>query len=635
MAVRIQGKNTRIPDSGWTELKEYYDIGLELRKPFEQQWLLNLSFLAGKQYSFFNTTAQILQQVTARKGRIRVVDNKILPRYRKQVSRLIRNRPIMSCVPSTNDEDDIESARLGTKVIKGFWKNDKLQGKLRVLGGWIYSCGNGFLDDNWDPRKGPTIIDDKTMKFVYQGDVTCNVWSPFEIVVPAYGLSDGNIHSLPWLIKARHWPLEYFTNIWGEKGKEVSSEGLTNLNLGNSIITGRVTQGNSKVQGATEIRLYLQPCAKYPKGLFRVAANGVVLNSQDYPFDYYHLEQFKDIEIPGVFWGMATTEPAIWLQKIHNSTLSDIVEFNRTMGRGKWMVPRGALLQQNPDDSFGQILTYTSQMGMKPEHVTIKGLPTSYQQVLAYVAQGFMELYFQHEVTQGTNKSDIRSAEMVQVLLEQDDYGNIPTHAVFEEALESVMTRVMRRIQKGYTVERMIQVSGSGEEYEVISFKGSDLRNNTDVTVKKESSLPDSRVARRGQVMEGFTQGLYGNPHDPNTQRKVQKMLDDAVVEDIYGNTYRDDQIAKKENKLMMANPRMKIPINQYDNHETHILSHDQARKAPDHQKLKLSQNQKEQEMFYLREMAFIYHTMQHVKMIEAQKRKQLQEMMMAQGGGK
>lgn len=635
MAVKIIGKDTKNPDEGWMELKEYYDLGLELRRPFEQQWLVNLSFLSGKQYSFYNTSAQMLQQVTARKGRLRVIDNKILPRYKKQVSRLIRNRPTMSCVPSTNDDEDIESAKVGTKVLKGFWRADQLQKKMRLLGGWIYSCGNAFLDDIWDPKKGPTKLDISKTKLVYEGNATCSVWSPLEIVVPAYGINTGDIHSLPWMIKARVRPLEYFPNRWEKKGEEVTAESDASFNLWNNIITGKIAQGSGKVECATEIQLYIQPCPKYPKGLYIVGANGIILNKQDYPFDYYHTEQFKDIEIPGVFWGMATTEPAIWLQKLHNSTLSDLAEFNRTMGRGKWLIPRGANLQQDPNDSFGQTLTYTPQMGLKPEHVTIKGLPVSYQQVLTYVAQSLMELYYQHEVTQGTNRSDIRSAEMVQVLLEQDDYGNIPTHACFEESLEAVMSRILRRIQKGYTNERMIQISGKGEEHEVISFKGSDLRNNTDVSVEKESSLPDSKVARQAQVMERFTQGLYGNPQDPKVQRKIQSMLNDSVTEDIYGESYRDEQIARKENKELFANPRGQLAINMYDNHEVHVLAHDLARKSPDHQKLKNSLDPREQQMFLLTEMAFIVHVKQHTNMIEMQRRKQLQEMMMAQGGGK
>jgi hypothetical protein len=635
MAVRIKGRDTVSPDDGWLEMKEYFELGLELRKPFEQQWLVNLAFLSGKQYSFYNTGVQLLQQVAARKGRIKVIDNKILPRYRKQVSRLIRNRAEMSCVPSTNEDEDIESAKIGTKVLKGFWRSDGLQGKLRTLAGWVYSCGNAYLVDRWDPRRGPVKLNEKA-ELVYQGDVTCDVYSPLEVLVPAYGLSDGNIHSFPWLIIAKVRNIEYFSSTYGKKGELVTPETGVTSRLNMSMIPGLATMpsGTHKTDSAIEIRLFIKPCSKYPKGVYKIGANGRILVEDDFPFDSYSIEQFKDIEIPGVFHGMATIEPAIWLQKIWNSTLSDIVEFNRTMGRGKWLVPRNANLQQNPDDSFGQILTYTPQMGIKPEHVTIKGLPSSYQQILMHIAQEFMELYNQHEVTQGTNKSDIRSGEMVQLLLEQDDHGNIPTHAVFEESLEACMRRVLRRIQKGYTDERMIQISGKGEEYEVFSFKGSDLRNNTDVMVKKESSLPDSRVGRQAKVMERYREGLYGDPRDPKVQRKIQLMLDDAVTDDIYGDSYRDEQIANKENKLLMSKPQV-LRINSYDNHEVHIPSHNRAQKSPDHQALKGHPDPNQQRLFFHREMAFTQHNAQHSKMLDMMKRKQLQEMMMAQGGGK
>lgn len=635
MAVKIKRKDSPKIDDGWLEMKEYFDLGLDLRRPFEQQWMVNLAFLAGKQYSFYNTGVQLLQQVMSRKGRIRVIDNKILPRYRKQVSRLIRNRPEMSCVPSTNDDNDIESAKIGTKVLKGFWRADKLQSKLRTLAGWVYSCGNAYLGDRWDPRRGPVKLDEKT-RLVYEGDVTCDVYSPFEVLVPAFGMTDGLLHRFPWLIIAKVRPIEYFVSTYGSKEGKVTPETGILSRLNTSMIPGlaNMPSGQHKIDSAVEIRLFIQPCEKYPRGTYRIGSNGRILVKDAYPFDFYPLEQFKDIEIPGVFHGMATVEPAIWLQKLWNSTLSDIAEFNRTMGRGKWLIPRGANLQQDPNDSFGQQLVYTPQMGIKPEHVTIKGLPSSYQQILMYIAQEFMELYYQHEVTQGTNKSDIRSGEMVQLLLEQDDYGNIPTHAVFEESLEASMSRVLRRMQKGYSTERMIQISGQGEDYEVFSFKGSDLRNNTDVMVKKESSLPDSRVGRQAKVMERFREGLYGDPRDPRVQKKIQLMLDDAVTDDIYGDSYRDEQLAKKENRLLIEKPA-KLLINSYDNHETHAASHNRARKAPDHQALKNSNNIEERRLFFHREMAFIYHNNQHEKMIVMARNKQIQEMMMTQGGGK
>ena len=65
-------------DNLWPFLKDRYDMGLELRVPFERMWTINLSFLAGKQYVFYNQAAELLQHLVQPKGRIHVVDNQII-----------------------------------------------------------------------------------------------------------------------------------------------------------------------------------------------------------------------------------------------------------------------------------------------------------------------------------------------------------------------------------------------------------------------------------------------------------------------------------------------------------------------------------------------------------------------------
>ena len=573
-------------DLDWAFLKKKYDLAITLRRPFERRWLIVLSFLAGRQYVFYNETAEMLQQVLLRKGKTRIVDNKLLPRYRKQVSRLIKNNPNVVVVPSSNDQEDIEAARKGTKFLKHFWRNAKMKKKVRELGGWIYATGNGYLSDAWDPMLGPTRLDTEKGEVVYEGDATCGVWSPLEVGFPITGLGDTDLHAFPWMIRMKYRGLEYLASHY-ERGEEVLNEERAAGTLDVAMLWNTSGNASSEVKGATLIELYVKPNKQFPKGLFLAGANKVILEKSIYPFNHFHMEQFKDIEIPGVFWGMATTEAAIWLQKIHNKTLSDIVEFNKTMARGKYLIPRGSKMEVEPDDTHGQKLLYTPVMGHKPEILDLKGLPATYDKALMLVAQGLMELYHQHEVTQGTNKSDIRSADMVELLLESDDMGNIPTHAVFEEALESCLHRVLLRVQKGYSTERMIKISGEGDSYEVLSFKGADLKDNTDVFVKKESTLPDSRVVRNKRVMDRFQATLYGDPNDPTVKRKVLKMLDDAIVEDIYGETQLDEQNANVENRAMLAQPGIVMPSNDYDNDGVHLQTHTNFRKGRTYQKVK------------------------------------------------
>lgn len=617
--LKVEGGGGK--DDLWPFLKEKVDLGQELRRPYEERWMINVNFLSGQQYVFYNRAAQLIQYLKQRKGRVRIVDNKILPHFQKQVSRLIRTRPRMSVVPASTDQEDIKAAKLGDKVLKYDWRRDRMAKKIRELAVWIYSCGNGFLEDRWNPKKGPMVFDGERKKMVYEGDVESLVWSPFDILVPAVGIGDMDLHSMPWMCKMRFRPLEYFESNY-DRGGEVRGESRPIPYLDAAVLLGTKRSASiDDVEGAVEYELYVQPNSQFKKGLKLTGANGIILEKEDFPFDHYFMEQFKDVEVPGVFWGMATTEAAIQLQKIWNRTLSDIVEFNRSMARGKWLIPRNSRVQVEMDDSHGQRINYTPVLGHKPEMMDIKGLPKSYTDTLALIANAFMELYHQHEVTMGTNKSDIRSGDMVQLLLEQDDYGNIPTHAVFEEALEAHARRKLQRIQKGYKNERTIQVIGRGNQHDLMSFKGADLRDNTDVSVEKESSVPDSKMARQMRIKQNYADGLYGNPADEATRERVLRMLDEVPedVADIFKESTLDRQIAQVENQAMQRQPGATYIVNAYDNHGIHVGEHNLARKQPEYQRLKFEDPQ----AFAMLEATFSTHLKMHQDFIREEMRAQ------------
>ena len=617
-------------DKLWPLIDENRQLGHELRLPYDRRWTINLSFIAGSQYTFYNKSAELLQHIKQRKGRLRVTDNKILPRYIKQVSRLIQTNPRMNVVPSSLDNEDIKAAKVGDKALEHFWHSKAMRKEMRRLAGWIYSCGNYFLEDVWDTKSGPLVADENgTLK--YSGDVGLLGWSPFELTVPVLGFNCVDLDDMLWVQTNKFYSLEQIRTSYPARGLEVEAETRPIPFMDSSLIMGTSdTTLQSKMEGAVVTRMKIKPCSEYPRGLFLVGANGIVLVKEDYPYDSYHIEHFKDIEIPGVFWGMCETEAAIWLQKMHNRTLSDEAEFNRTMARGKWLVPKQSKLEVNPDDTHGQRLDYNPVMGHKPEMMTIKGLPASYEHLLNHIAISLMELYHQHEVTSGTNKSDIRSGEMVSLLLEQDDTGNIPAHAITEESLEAIMTRVLRRMKKGYTSERIISIVGSDGEHDIMAFQGADLRNNTDVKVTKGSSLPDSRHLRQLKIMEKYREGLYGDPQDPKVREKVLRMLDEVpdTVRDIFAEDNMDRRIAGVENKVMVTNPGIKLIVNAYDNHAIHIEVHRKDSKQPEWQKIKLEDPNK----FMGLEVTKLQHTMQHEKFLaEEQKAEEARMVRMAE----
>jgi len=236
-------------------------------------------------------------------------------------------------------------------------------------------------------------------------------------------------------------------------------------------------------------------------------------------------------------------------------------------------------------------------------------------------------LFSQHEVTQGTNKSDIRSGQMVGMLREQDAHGQIPAHTSYEEGMGRLMSGVLKRIQAGYSQGRMLQVTGRDDEFEVMMFKGSDLRNNTDVRVKGQSSIPDSRIARNAEVIERYQAGLYGPPEGPEVRRHVMNMLDDAVVKDIYSEDIGDERTARWENRMLI---RVAIPVNDYDNHGIHLTELNLFRKRMDYQKLKIEEPEKFGEI----EARFVAHAIPHQEAIAKQREAQIQEQIMLSGKG-
>lgn len=607
-------------DELWSFLKEKVDIGLEARRPFEQKWVINLAFLSGKQYARFNASAHTLRYLKRPSGRVWTTDNQLLPRWRRQVADLIKTSPSMSVIPNTNDDEDVKAAKVGDKVIKSFWQSNQMRQKMRQLAGWMYATGNGFMDDRWNRKLGPIIKHPETGDLMYDGDVDCGIWSPFEVIVPALAMGEIDLHSFPWLVKMKRRSLDWVANNY-ERGEEVGSETLDSGLMEVGTLMGGATNALSdKIPSATVYDFYMQPCYAYPQGLFLTGANGIILQQDDYPLNYYHIEQFKDIDVPGVFWGQATMENAIGLQRTWNKTKSSIEEFNKNMGKGKWLIPRSCNVEMTPDDQHGERILYTPSMGFKPEHLTVKGLPSSYDQLLAVTRMSLEDLFSQHEVTRGTNKSDIRSGDMVSLLREQDAHGAIPAHSIFEESLERLMKRVLIRVGDEYTGERMLKIMGDEGEFEVFAFKGADLRGNTDVMIKRESSLPDSRMDRETRILNKYQIGLYGDPTREEVRREVSRMIGDARPDDTFAPSRLDQKLAERENQMLMKGEEV-IP-NEYDNHIIHMEVLNKMRKSIEYQRLKYE----DQDSFLALDEIVRQHGDLHQRVIDEQRARMMAE---------
>ena len=146
--------------------------------------MTNIAYLLGYDGIAFNSTTRQFQPINKssaylKKNRIHV--NKILPAVQNRLARLCKNPPAYDVMPESNSTDDKESARLSLQVLEGMWRMLSLDKKRIFLYMWVQQCGHAWMKVSWDPTLGKMMPDLDGEGSSYEGDVRCDVMSPFEI----------------------------------------------------------------------------------------------------------------------------------------------------------------------------------------------------------------------------------------------------------------------------------------------------------------------------------------------------------------------------------------------------------------------------------------------------------------------
>jgi len=594
-----------------------FALAKQLRRIFEIRWYINRAFYKGEQYVYWDTSyGGLNRHLTSDTRRIRLTDNQIRPRVLKQQSKLLRLRPRAEVLPETTSREDIDAANLGTSLIKHLHRKLKAPKITRDLANWVTICGNAFVVDFWDKDKK---------------EVALEVDGPFSWYFPTISFGPCEVEDMPWGIRAKLRTIDWIKDKYG---KDVTPESFSAdqniLMLMRDLDMSVSGMEVAHVPSAIVKEIYIKPTNKYPKGEYFVVANNVMCHRGKFP-NYgtpeepvyeYPVTHFRDIVIPGLLWGQATMEQAIDLQKDWNRVRSSVIEWVRTMAKGKWLAIKGQMLSPTAiDNEHGEVVEFSFHRGFVPQQARITPLPQATFQAMEINRQSMMDLFSQHEVTQGQNRSDLRSASMVAMLLEQDDTTQAVTYQDFEDQWAAVWRHVLLIAQKRYSTTRTLKIVGEGHDVRVQSFVGADLKNNTDVHVETGRHLPENRLTKQALIMERFQAGLYGPPQDPQVTSKVRRLLDDALEEDIYDDVSADQYVAQNENLMMRVG--MAIPINSYDNDMIHLAEHDRDIKRPEVQAM-LRKPGGDNIM-----TAFMQHNQQHTERLQ---QRQMQ-MMQLQGG--
>jgi hypothetical protein len=563
----------------------------------ERQWYLNLAFFNGNQYVQFKRAdgggSFDLYVPPAPYYRTRIVVNQTRRIIRKEISRLTAQKPNAFVVPASSEDADVFAAQAGEQIWDSLWRRLKFNRVLREAVFWQAVCGNGFIKSYWDATKKDVDSDQS-------GDISIHNVTPFHLFAP--DLMCTEIEDQPYLIqaqvKSKAWVQQNFNIDTSNSKLESIDEGLENV-LG-------VTKNDNKKDETTLLEVWVKPgyLPELPEGgMFTIASNQVVQGFDSWPYEHGQYPFSKLDSIPtGKFYTSSIIEDLIPLQKELNRSRSQLIESKNKMSKPQLVAEKGAVDPKKITSEPGLVIQYN--VGFQPpQPLPLQSLPSYVTEEINRLYTDMSDISGQHEVSNGSTPPGVTAATAISFLQEQDE-SLIATHySSIEEAIEKIAGQSLGYVKMYWDEARTVKIVGIDGTFDVQTFKGADLRSNTDIRVEAGSALPTSRAAKQAFIMDLMKMGFI--PPDEGLEimevgglnriyertqvdkRQAQREnLKMRVVTDQDVQLHNQDWIvnhpeaAKDPNSGLNLIPPLIIPVNTYDNHQIHIDVHNNYRKS-------------------------------------------------------
>ncbi len=601
-----------IGDSTTQELDQRLAASREIRRRFEGQWFINLSFFLGYQWVEFD--GRSLWEPDLEPWQVKIVDNRIQPAVRVDIAKMTKSRPVFVGVPRTSDEEAIGAARLAEANMDYQWDQLDLQRKLRAALSWSRMCSAGFWKVCWDSSKGrqmtvmadaqgatlknqngglvlpahvanmdpSTLADGIKEKQIPLGDISVEVRSPFQMFVDPLCNEEG-LENAEWIGEES---VQSQTYVADRYGKDIGADTDFQAGTMEAMLPAGIGQRGAQTYRGVKVREYwAQPSSENPQGKHVVWAGGQVLLEEGNPYPKLPYVMFRATPVPGRFWPDATVTPLISPQTELNKRKSQIAENAQRIGNPPLLIPEGNDYEYS--GLAGGELRYqvTGSPADVPSFLVPPEMPGYIREDIARIESSIQEISGQHDISHGAVPAGVTAASAINLLQEADDTRLGPDIQDMERSLADAGRRITWLTQHYYTDERMLRISGEDGGWDIVSFKGKSLDGNEDIGVQAGSALPRSKAAKQAAIQDVLNLMLqYGQPPKDRDMRRAFEAYDVGGLDRLFADLGEDERQIQREN-MKMTNGVV-VEINSYDNDAAHIDGHEQFQKSAAYDRL-------------------------------------------------
>lgn len=556
-------------------LDTMFNRSKQARIPFERQWYLNMAFYFGKQWVTWSPGIAgdytRLYEPKAPSWRVRLITNRIRPIIRKELAKVTKENPQAFVIPASSDDDDLAAAHAGEAIYEHLSRVVELRKIFRRAEFWAMLCGSGFIKDWFDPTSKD--FDGK------QGVISAEPVSPFHLYAP--NIQEEEIENQPYVIH-----LAAKDPDWVTKNYNKSVQADTNSSAGVleqrflSALGAASSDANKRYVAVKEV--WIKPCLKYENGAVFIWAGEQLLwssveNGDQWPYDHGQYPFIKLDHIPtGRFYAESTITDLIPIQKELNRTRSQIIESKNRMSKPQLVAQRGSVDVGKITSEPGLTILYTPGY-QEPKPLPLQDLPSYVMQEVDRCIADMGDLAGQHEVSKGQTPPGVTAATAIAYLQEEDDTTLAHTVHSLEEGVEKIGRHFLSYVQQFWDAPRTVKVLGDNRIVEAYVFSKADLKGNTDLRIEHGSATPRSRAAKQAFITDLIDKGVI-------PPERGLKYLEMAETTRLYEEMQLDSRQAQRENLRMKL--QEDVPVNEWDNHELHIMEHDNYRKRQEFERL-------------------------------------------------
>jgi hypothetical protein len=659
---------------------------LEKRRGHEFMWWNNIALVAGDHYAVWNPSLSRFedrdpQLADTGSKKPRMVINHALTVGRTELSKLTKSHPIMEIIANSDESTDIAAAKVGRSSLDfAEWKF-RLRKKRKQALWWMIQTGLGAMYVGWDhmnsdaghyeflidPATGdPTFstarerelkdmadrgeIDSLTTEQYPLGECEYKVYSPFQLLPDETSLDFSDIRDL---ITTDVVNVDVLQSEIGSAARGIQPDAGLHLGVMEKRMLQRAgvpTMGDNDqgTEDAVAVHGFWLLPGTYSHNRF--LKDGIFIRwcKGRTILDYTKEFPFQDDRIPFVFFQHIPTSTTIWPDCVMNhirgpnleidKTVSQLIENKDYMANPMWRIATQHRIKGEIKNVAGAVVRYRHVPNVPPpEPIPGVQMPAQVEQILVNLREQILDISGQSEVARGRVPTGVRSGVAVAYLQEEDDTKLAPTVENMEEEIALMGSMTLERFSQYYALTRILRFYRRDGMFDVLKFKGADLKNNTDVICQAGSAMPRSKASRQQYVLELVSLGIEKDPH----WIKQALELGDGEPDD----TDKAIAQANRENNTMMhgsdlqqlkrptpgsADEDMKkwtavaVPVKKWHNHAVHKMRHTSVMMDEDFDRLAISHP----------EIVRIFdeHIAMHDQAIAAEQQEQMRMLLAAKG---